>query len=66
MTQTDPVVEAATRRVVGIAALRQLRKQVDQELALESGKARWATRVGVNLCVATICAVSWLAFIALR
>jgi len=62
----DPEIEAATRRVVGIAALRQLRIRVDQELALESSKARWSRRIGITASVAVICGITWLLFVMLR
>ena len=58
---SDPELDAAVRRTVGIAALRRLRGMVDAERAEEAMRARWARRLGVGLALAFILAVAWLA-----
>lgn len=41
----DPQVDQASQRLVGIAALRQLRRLVDAENEQEKRKAVWAKRL---------------------
>lgn len=55
----DPKIAAASRRVAGISALRQIRQLVDAEMAEENAKARWAKRISVAAIVGGIVAVSW-------
>ncbi|HEX5392241.1 MAG TPA: hypothetical protein VFW68_03115 [Rhodocyclaceae bacterium] len=61
MASEDDPVQQAVRRQTGIAALRRLRKMVDDEVAQDRLHARWARRLGVVLVVAAIVAVVWLA-----
>lgn len=68
MTETgvDPKIAAATQKIAGVAALHQIRKLVDSEVAEEKTKSRWAKRISVTVCVAGICAISWLLYAILR
>ena len=59
---TDPDIERAVRRAVGIATLRRLRKLVDAEAAQEASAARWARRLARGFVLAALLAVVWLAF----
>lgn len=43
---TPPDIDQAIRRTTGFAALRQIRRLVDDEIALENWRARWALRIG--------------------
>ncbi|HZX32739.1 MAG TPA: hypothetical protein VFF03_15420 [Rhodocyclaceae bacterium] len=43
---TPPDIDQAIRRTTGFAALRQLRRLIDEEIALENWRARWALRIG--------------------
>lgn len=59
---SDPDIERAVRHTVGIAALRRLRRMVDEDAAAEAEKARWARRLGWLLTIAAILAVAWIGF----
>ena len=56
----DPRIRSAVRRVVGIAALRRIRRLVDADAAHEAAKRVWARRIGVGLGLAVLLAVAWL------
>jgi hypothetical protein len=56
----DPEIRRAVRRTVGIAALRRIQRIVDDDNALEAGKARWARRLSVLLIAATVAALAWI------
>jgi hypothetical protein len=43
---TQPDIEQAIRRTTGFAALRQIRRLIDEDIALENWRARWALRIG--------------------
>ncbi|MGE5489835.1 MAG: hypothetical protein ACM31P_00965 [Actinomycetota bacterium] len=43
---TPPDIDQAIRRTTGFAALRQIRRLIDDEIALEKWRARWARRIG--------------------
>jgi hypothetical protein len=58
----DPEIERGVRRVVGIAALRRLRRMVDAESAGEAEKAILATRLAWTFALAALLAVLWIAF----
>lgn len=50
---------AGVRRVVGIAALRKLRRLVDAELAQDAANARAAGKFGYFLAVLLLLVVVW-------
>jgi len=56
----DPEIQRAVRRVVGIAALRRIRRIVDADNELEAGKQRWARRLSIFLIIAAILALAWI------
>ncbi len=58
----DPRIQSAVRGVVGIAALRRIRRLVDADAAHEAGKRVWARRIAVALGVSMLVAVAWLVF----
>jgi hypothetical protein len=62
----DTQIAEATRRVVGVAALRQIRRIVDTENAHEEQKSRWARRIGVVAIVAGIVIVAWAMHLYMR
>ncbi|MBS1189883.1 MAG: hypothetical protein H6R10_1675 [Rhodocyclaceae bacterium] len=53
-------IDHAIQRIVGIAALRRLRRMVDEEAADERRRARWAGRFGMGFAVAAGIAVIYL------
>lgn len=55
MNPDQPDIAHATRRLVGISALRKLRRLVDEENAQERNEARWAFGIGIVFVVA-VCA----------
>lgn len=59
---SDPRIEEAVRRTVGIAALRRLRRMVDAEAAADAASARWARRLGWAFALAAVLAVAWIGF----
>lgn len=59
---SDPRIDEAVRRTVGIAALRRLRRLVDAEMAADAAAARWARRLSWILAVAAVLAVAWIGF----
>lgn len=59
---TDPEVERGVRRIVGLAALRRLRRMVDAENAGEAERAILATRLAWTFALAALLAVLWIAF----
>ncbi|MDK9724200.1 MAG: hypothetical protein OEL88_04870 [Sterolibacteriaceae bacterium MAG5] len=59
---SDPRIDEAVRRTVGIAALRRLRRMVDAEAAADAASARWARRLSWILAVAAVLAVAWIGF----
>jgi carbon monoxide dehydrogenase subunit G len=59
---SDPEVERGVRRIVGIAALRRLRRMVDADAAAEVEKSALATRLAWAFAVAAVLAVAWIAF----
>jgi hypothetical protein len=59
---TDPDIERGVRRVVGIAALRRLRRMVDGAAAEDVKKSALATRLAWTLALAAALAVAWIAF----
>lgn len=59
---SDPKVDKAVRRVVGIAVLRRLRAMVAAEKAQDETEARWATRLSWIFAFAAALAVAWLWF----
>jgi hypothetical protein len=59
---SDPEIERGVRRVVGIAALRRLRRMVDADAAEETKKSALATRLAWALALAAALAVAWIAF----
>jgi hypothetical protein len=56
----DPEIQRAVRRVVGIAALRRIRRIVDADNELEAGKQRWARRLSILLIIAAVLALAWI------
>jgi len=56
----DPEIQRAVRRVVGIAALRRIRRIVDADNELEAGKQRWVRRLSIFLIIAAILALAWI------
>lgn len=60
---SDPQTQAASQRLAGIAALRQLRRLVDAEQAEDAAKTRRAKRLSLILLGIGLCA---FAFYALR
>jgi hypothetical protein len=59
---SDPEIERGVRRVVGIAALRRLRRMVDADAAAETKKSALATRLAWAFALAALLAVAWIAF----
>jgi hypothetical protein len=57
----DPEIRRAVRRVVGIAALRRIRRIVDADDALEEGKRRWARRLSIFFVFAAVLVLAWIA-----
>jgi len=56
----DPEIQRAVRRIVGIAALRRIRRIVDADNELEAGKQRWVRRLSIFLIIAAILALAWI------
>ncbi len=48
---TDPDIENARRRLTALAALRQLRRMVDQDILMQHWQARWANRIGAGFAI---------------
>lgn len=61
MTPNPQDIDPALRRTVGIAALRRIRRLVDEDNALEQWRARWAFRIGAAF--AAIAAVLLVVFL---
>lgn len=59
---SNPDIDSAVRRTVGIAALRRLRAMVDADRAQQETDARWAARVAWVLVLAAALGAAWLAF----
>jgi hypothetical protein len=59
---TDSGIERHVRRIVGIAALRRLRRMVDADAAAEARKSALAARLAWAFALAALLAVAWLAF----
>lgn len=59
---SDPRIDEAVRRTVGIAALRRLRRMVEAEAAADAASARWARRLSWILAAAAVLAVAWIGF----
>jgi hypothetical protein len=59
---TNPEIDKAVRRTVGIAALRRLRVLVDAENAQDTIQARWAVRLSWAFALAAAMTLAWLAF----
>lgn len=57
----DPAIRRAVRRAVGIAALRRLRRIVDDEQALERSNAHWVRRLSIFFAVAAALVLAWMA-----
>lgn len=57
MSGGDPEVDRQVRRRVGIAALRRLRRLVDEERAQERTNALWASRLALAFALAAV--VAW-------
>jgi hypothetical protein len=57
----DPEIQRAVRRMVGIAALRRIRKIVDADNALEAEKSRWARRLSLLFLIAAALVLAWIA-----
>lgn len=55
----DPRIAAASRHVAGVAALRKIRRIVDEELTQEETKSRWAKRISVFAIIGLIVGASW-------
>jgi hypothetical protein len=60
MTPDQQDIDPALRRTVGIAALRRIRRLVDEDNALEQWRARWAVRIGAVFAgIAAAIALAW-------
>jgi hypothetical protein len=59
---TDPAIEKAVRRTVGIAVLQRMHRMIEAEAGSERQQARWAARLGWGFLTATLLALAWLAF----
>lgn len=59
---SDPELERAVRRTVGLAALRRIRQIVDAEIAREQAATRLARWLAPLLAVAAVAVVAWIAF----
>jgi len=67
MTPEDSLqIDQASRRTAGIAALRQIRRIVDADIAHEELKATWAKRFGAGFGVLFIVALTWAIYLSLR
>ncbi|HJW26722.1 MAG TPA: hypothetical protein VJ576_17625 [Rhodocyclaceae bacterium] len=60
MTLDQEAVDRASRRLAGLAALRRLRRLVDEENALEFWRARWAFRLGTLFAVVGAALLAYL------
>jgi len=58
---SEPDIDRAVRRSVGIAALRRLQRMVAADRAQQAVEARWAVRIGWLAVAAAVAAVAWLA-----
>ena len=56
----DPEIQRAVRRTVGIAALRRLRRIVDDDNALEAEKALWGRRLSIFFLLVAVLALAWM------
>lgn len=62
MTPEREDIDPAARRFVGVAALRRLRRLVDEDQARTQHEARWASRIALAfLAAATFILFLWLA-----
>ena len=59
MTPNPQDIDHATRRTVGIAALRQIRRLVDEDRALEEWRSRWAVRIGAAFVGIAVAILAW-------
>lgn len=59
---TDPEIDNAVRRTVGIMALHRLRGLVDAENAQDATQARWAVRLSWAFALVAALTLAWLAF----
>lgn len=60
MTLDQGAVDRASRRLAGLAALRRLRRLVDEENALELWRTRWALRLGSLFAVVGAALLAYL------
>ncbi|MCM2289295.1 MAG: hypothetical protein NDI67_09730 [Sulfuritalea sp.] len=56
----DPEIRRAVRRTVGIAALKRIRRMVDDDNALEADKRRWARRLTMLFALAAVLVLAWM------
>ncbi len=61
MTDDDYIRKSVQRRAA-FAALRQIRRLVDEDTRREAANRRWAAPIGTALALAAITAVVWIAF----
>lgn len=59
---SDPELDRAVRRTVGLAALRRIRQIVDADIARERAAARLARWLAPLLALAALAVVAWIAF----
>ena len=58
---SDPDIQRAVRRTVGIAALHRIQRIVDADNALEASKQLWARRLSICLIILALLALAWIA-----
>jgi len=59
---SDPDIDKAVRRIVGLATMRRLHRMIANEHDVEASAARWAKRLIWLFALAALLTVAWLAF----
>jgi len=57
----EDYIRRSVRRRVGLAALRRIRRLVDEDARREAANRRWARPVAMLLAVAALLAIAWIA-----
>lgn len=56
----DQEIHRSVRRIVGIAALRGIRRIVDAEGARDASNQRWAGRLSMAFALAALLVLAWM------
>lgn len=56
---TPEQIDRAARRTAGIAALRRIRRLVDEDNALEAWRSRWALRISTLFLAVAAALLAW-------